>query len=821
MNIDSISVKNVNIKNFKVYADSDEGVNFNFGNNKAILITGPNGYGKTTLVEAIEWCLTGDVGRVSNCYDKRNTTSTEKSRAENLSGLFKNRNSQDKPIEVSVILSINGEDITVKRKQINEGLGKKNQLTIDGETDEEIKESLKTLIAKETYYKYNVCDTLKSYRFLTSKRQDIYELFQDFLKDRPKVNGIIERFPDIEKIIEDDNIRLTNKLTINLTVLEQKKSKLIELKKNCNKVEYPLTKIFESENVNIFNLTVPEIELQLKTLRNIGIIHAQGLIKSLIDNEKQSIDRIELKSLLDFATHNDVMLSIVLENEYYSLAKLDKATEELNDLKKKKGIFKLSNSINELKNNILENQNLFSAEKIKSYGIEIASLEHKSVKIKALEADIKNMEKGNEIISALADIAKNKKAFLLYRQQGEINCPLCGAEEKFSSVTEVNQIGNEAEKYLKNTNSILLEKKISLQNEHVEISDYFNIFKDSINNYISQLCNIHIEVESKFKKYYNESYIFINNLSKHEIKFDLDYFKNINIKIAYIDTVINDEVSKNNKIGELKKYLIILDSMPNENEAIFENLNELRKLDLLLKSLINEEYSKLEHQYMEFNLFNSKINSLKGILVDNELKDIEKEITMIKGNNENLLLNIGKLQNYILKLNKVKNSIVGKQKKLEKQELNSVGPYIFEIYKKIIRHSNIDNIKLERDQSKDGGSVLVDNSGNNILNTFSQGQLGILIIAYFFANMFRRKEEIAFKTYFMDDITNCLDDMNVYSFIDMVKHLLYSQDKVLNQFFFSTCEENIEKLFINKMESYNIGVTKVKFFDYGKFEVTT
>ncbi|MCS4465431.1 AAA family ATPase [Clostridium botulinum] len=34
-------------------------------------MSGPNGYGKTTLMDSIEWCLTGTIKRVYDDYMKR------------------------------------------------------------------------------------------------------------------------------------------------------------------------------------------------------------------------------------------------------------------------------------------------------------------------------------------------------------------------------------------------------------------------------------------------------------------------------------------------------------------------------------------------------------------------------------------------------------------------------------------------------------------------------------------------------------------------------------------------------------------------------
>jgi exonuclease SbcC len=112
-----------------------------------------------------------------------------------------------------------------------------------------------------------------------------------------------------------------------------------------------------------------------------------------------------------------------------------------------------------------------------------------------------------------------------------------------------------------------------------------------------------------------------------------------------------------------------------------------------------------------------------------------------------------------------------------------------------------------------------DQNGNNILNTFSQGQLGVFMLAYFFANMFKRKKETPFKTYFIDDITSCMDDINILSFVDIIKYQLYQNDGVINQFFFSTCNGDLEKLFMHKMKSFDIGYINYKFNSYARGEI--
>lgn len=47
---------------------------FEFNNSDIILIYGPNGHGKTSFFDAIEWGLTGKLHRYDTSTDERNTT---------------------------------------------------------------------------------------------------------------------------------------------------------------------------------------------------------------------------------------------------------------------------------------------------------------------------------------------------------------------------------------------------------------------------------------------------------------------------------------------------------------------------------------------------------------------------------------------------------------------------------------------------------------------------------------------------------------------------------------------------------------------------
>ena len=53
-NVNKFLIKKVYIKNFRGYKEKE----YKFDDEQIILLGGPNGYGKTSLIDAIEWVMT-------------------------------------------------------------------------------------------------------------------------------------------------------------------------------------------------------------------------------------------------------------------------------------------------------------------------------------------------------------------------------------------------------------------------------------------------------------------------------------------------------------------------------------------------------------------------------------------------------------------------------------------------------------------------------------------------------------------------------------------------------------------------------------------
>ncbi|MGM3173109.1 AAA family ATPase [Dickeya lacustris] len=67
-----IKLKKVTLENFKVFDGNAYSINFN--DNNLILLDGPNGYGKTSVFDAIELGLTGNISRLTSLENRQNPT---------------------------------------------------------------------------------------------------------------------------------------------------------------------------------------------------------------------------------------------------------------------------------------------------------------------------------------------------------------------------------------------------------------------------------------------------------------------------------------------------------------------------------------------------------------------------------------------------------------------------------------------------------------------------------------------------------------------------------------------------------------------------
>ena len=67
-----VNLHRITIKNFKIFDSND--FTINFSQNNLTILDGPNGYGKTSVFDAIELGLTGNISRLLPLENKQHPT---------------------------------------------------------------------------------------------------------------------------------------------------------------------------------------------------------------------------------------------------------------------------------------------------------------------------------------------------------------------------------------------------------------------------------------------------------------------------------------------------------------------------------------------------------------------------------------------------------------------------------------------------------------------------------------------------------------------------------------------------------------------------
>lgn len=798
-------ITRVIIENFRIYEYKE----FEFGENQLILITGANGFGKTTLIDAIEWCLTGDIARIKKCYDERNSKQAEKNRPENKKGIIKNSNctSPNDKIKVTITLVVDNVKVTVYREQKEDSLYADTEIKFEGEVSDIIKEKIKKYAAHDKFYNYHVCDTYKSYEFLNSKRQEVKEKFEDFIKPHSLADGLSKKLELLQEELKKD-IESKEKSLIDT---EERKKELETLKKELQQFDYPQIRIYYEENLIIEKENIEDIKKQQDKIKKCGYNVVSSKIEHVI-LYYQAIEKAEeVNKLIEVADTMGNDLNITITKSYYDSKKLDEIKNKIkivSDEKQKIEIIKKTDQID-----TTVQPEIYAG--ISEYvSVQKAEVEKMKNEINNRQNVINDKEKGNEIIAALSNLVAGREGFLKYRNEGNSQCPLCGSKEKFENTIKSDELAGEAQAYLDKSKSDLGIMKKEMQDLVADVNKKFEALKKHIVNHFEEKLKILEEQKTVFNNYYNKTKDFFDRLKNLNISIDSKCMENLEIKKNELNKIKLEKDAVNSEIELIKNILTT-----NQLSYSLENISSepLKKIQLDLALLIDQSISVLNFKFEEFN---KKLLFINNLL--NNKKVLEKQLQIDKDEEQNKKTNedISDLKRAKEKAKKIRDSIEAKKTRIEKLELEAVGPYLYKIFSKVIKHTNIEEIKFNRDGSKgEGGATFTDQDDNNILNILSQGQFGVFMLSFFFANMFKRREETEFKTYFVDDITSCMDDMNVLSFVDIIKYQLYQKDGVIKQFFFSTCSNDLERLFIHKMKSFGIKFVNIKFKSYAKEEV--
>ncbi|MBY0029886.1 hypothetical protein ACQKJG_23230 [Priestia megaterium] len=862
-------IKRISIENFRGYSQQDFNF-FNENDNKfgLILLGGPNGYGKTSLLDAIEWCLTGTVTRLREDYEVRNEKKNTKIKkclirhnglnnevCVEIEGIYEN-----KPILLKRVFNKTDESeafnpensiFFVNNNQIN------NHKTMDY--------IFRQPIAKDFYERFT-CSYEKNIRVYEKSRTNIYEMFSSFFGGTKEIETIINNLDGINKGKKDRKLGIIEKLDKSIsenTKLSYLKSKenyetavenlnsLLEEKQRNDDISpifknYPNQSSYEGEvdpwtilrSEDSFQIKINKLKIQknkinkLKYLKNKYSVYREILTyKKDIENVLYYNDFIEYiwdpynsleEELLNIQGKN--LESIKNEKKLYDSLKIN-----LNKLSlpTKEGAVKLK----ELSANlVIDNEQIITFNKIDSLFALMDSFSNQ----------LEGFKTPDEELNALRTLVDNTRGFKKHREAGHDICPLCGSAERFP------QKDMEIAKIATDILGAIDQKRANLQQEYNEcdsnIKDIYKKFFDYLTKKIDDKIDVLKKLISDFET--------TNEFRSSCVKFSLS-----------IDEVDREQLEqKKNSLKQNKKNqssllaleAIILGNISNKDEEIQGIYNIYNKTDWITKKEFSESdlSTKIQSLNQYINFYNKKheavsteikIENLQSDTLDTKSSILEKIINELQNDYsiEATTKNVNKLKIIYVDNEKIYNKQIEKLDKLkhmsielkkvrkqwDKDMVEEIKAPLQKIYRRINRHTNIKDINLLIEGKTNTMASLmakINDEEVSATNILSAGQLSVVALAIFITVAMGQKQS-PFKCYFMDDAIQTMDDLNILSFIDLLRTELSisenQENRFADQLFFTTCDENLERLMTHKMKSFGVNYTHLHFTGYGDYMI--
>lgn len=575
----NMRIKMIELYSFRIYQGYHD---FNIENKKLIIIYGPNGNGKSTLFDALEWCITGEI--------KRFKKSTEKSK---FNYLFNEEEykKQNPEVYVSIEFEDEGCTHTIKRL-IEEDKYKRTSTTkiiIDGDGYPVQKGNAKIQnIINNFSYENNNSDILSQdwtnfKQYFTSTQTLSQNELSNFLSARKPQ----ERFKDMELILGIDRygVEFNDYLKILQNQLKDFIVKDEGLIKEINKDSIKLnnynielnTKISEMKN-SISNTELyskDALEYKAKNLiEKFSLIYGTKKMNSAIDNTlTYELGNVSKRLIQELQRYKDVQVKLTEYRNLYDIP----LKEYINNKDK----FLEKNSKCKIK---VEKRKLF-----------IQTTRNQILSISIVKGDIKEFDGIKEKLSELNNEVANLDNIIKSIYNNE---KVASAIEKYS---DLEKFANEY-------------RKSSVKRDILEKCRDYNELKKINDDKLNEINDL---IEKQHKKEIEENYYkgIIETLEKEILK--LNRSVSYNSKNEFTETVRNvqklliedNNASKCPVCGEIyDSHTILVTNIQKEVEKIEAQLSELGKQKL---ESISEKSTK-EVKYKELL---------------NEIKEIKDEIS--------------------------------------------------------------------------------------------------------------------------------------------------------------------------------------------------
>lgn len=791
-------IRKIRMVNFRGFRDKT----IDFHDKAVVLLSAANGIGKTTTVDAIEWCLTGNIGRLKTAFDTRSTNDVD--RRMNTDGILKNRDADvQEQVRVELWLLNGKEEVILCREQTKDELNPRLSKVTINENEQMAKAFIREYVG-DSFYNFHFCDVQKSFNVQSKKRKELNDFFSEFITNYDGQKQIAENLDlfaeDVDRYIEDKT-----KAKVPQAMIESYEEQLAKTREDAKQVSYPLTIFYPDEKTEIVGLSKEELIAQKTEVENCGYQVAKEEIYKLVKNEDLKNQHSVIKKIASYweTKEKDIRRAVKVGflNNADAITTLEMKLRKLKDLSLSKDtIFQDGESLIELE--IKEfTQTDFNTDK--------KAIIEKEKNVNDLSAEIELLSKNNKMLKLLSFLSANKQVMVEYRdavikEKGIVRCPVCGSES-FSTM-EKDLILKEADEYIRQNGEVVRNKEVdktSLQ-EEIEIL-YQKVIKrtkgivkkekESLESAIIDLKALKDEIQPYFDE--------IKNLQKIQKAINVGELtaEKVQELLSTVEGALLEE-SKEQEIKDFYQQILAVLGYEFENETVQQTFAKV-------KNRITRFYDVSDFSY---DLFVTKLNAIDSILANQTLSDLKQKLEEDKKKNRKLDTEIEELKNLKDDASQRAKDIRAIVEKLSKDEYQKVGPALSKFYNKLIRLNTSDRINIVQ---KNEGISLVDDKGKNIVNVLSNGQISVFMLAYFFAGINARNEREKMKIYFIDDLTACMDDVNMLAFMDLLKYQMSSK-ATMEQLFFVTCDDRISKLLKYKLSGREIELCELLEADFAE-----
>ena len=908
-------IKRLEVESFRGFVGKQV---FNLGQSKVIILFGPNGHGKTSFFDALEWGLTGKLYRYDVSNDERNR-----------SKFIANQTKKFAVPKVKIILECHDKEITIVRTgESNEGTSTdygKSILEVFDENGALVDNPevylTKLIVNSEWLDKVNHGNINRMYNLTHNLGQEKITHFINDTKDGDRYNSLsimlgTDYFRDYEMKFKsvrerinkeiDDRKDFLKEINNNKSLVNNEMELLLNQMQHQNitekDIENLLKKFNEFFNLNITingnfldipkllnKLNSEEIEkegLLTEKIRKIQVAQVNiSKAKGRLLNEQELLyksnklrDLYNKKHILnEFKTLNIQLPQITKDRIKLQSTRNDKLqlNETISQLQKKYLYnYDLYNKLKSVIDDSNINSNfLYAIDFIKDKkniskffeeaGTILQHLNTLSNNKQLLEEQLElreklylDSQKHLEDVSVLKDQYKQLiKATLEYLDNHKdlSKCPICGTNgiNKANIINQMNHAGKDDEsgfaelvKRSQEYKGNVKKSKEEYQYKLKELKEYQNKLKNVLIDYDQALSREKVEIEALE----NEVKRISQNIKmdeaklaeveavllKHNLSIDLnpeELVNNISEKITnLLDGII--KIEKEFNLGETYN----IDQLIKDNK---QHLNEVKdEKNLLIQTMssfgykggfdlynfeshLASEITKIEEEYNinkeKKHLINNLKSNIDSFLLLDRIKEASAKLESYKSQFTSEEKYIGELNNDLKLINQLINAVPDAIDKLNNESLQKLFHLVQSIYNKINSHPLYRKIEFNASKRYNSNRLLLnvmteEGVESNPTYIYSAAQIRTLAISIFLAMAIKQKWT-SLDLICMDDPIQSMDDLNIISFIDLMR-VLVSQEDLNKQFIISTHNSNFYDMLRKKFRMLDIGL--IQYDSYGK-----